>query len=290
VPIVRYRTATDADPKVGWLAEDGVRRLAVSSLGQLWGASAPDRAALLEAPTGPAVPLADVQLLAPVDGRTEVWACGVTYEKSRDARVEESERAADVYELVYDAERPELFFKSVSWRVAGPDAPIGVRADSEMDVPEPELALVVSAAGDIVGYTICNDVSSRTIEGVNPLYLPQAKVYQGACALGPWIQPLDAVTDPYQLAITLEIERGGQTEWSGTANTSQLHRRLPDLVEFLMRGDSHPDGAVLATGTCLVPDPPFTLATDDVVSISIEQIGTLRNPVIRGRWDATDAR
>jgi 2-dehydro-3-deoxy-D-arabinonate dehydratase len=267
---------------VGLHSGGSVTRLRdVSSLSELWRlplAALRDRLAS----SGSPVPLGDVELLAPVDGSTEVWACGVTYQISREARVEESERAADVYQLVYDAPRPELFLKSVPWRVRGPFAEIGIRADSDVDVPEPELALVVNRFGEIVGYTVCNDVSSRSIEGENPLYLPQAKIYYGACALGPWITPVWAVSDPYDLDILLAISRGGRVAWEGRASTSQLHRRLDELVGYLMRGDVHPDGVVLSTGTCLVPPAPFTLRDGDTVEITIGSVGTLTNPVRRG--------
>jgi len=226
--------------------------------------------------------LADVEVLAPIDGRTEVWACGVTYKISREARVEESKRSANVYELVYDAERPELFFKSAGWRVVGPGGTVAVRADSVTDVPEPEVALVVNAYGEIVGYTICDDVSSRTIEGENPLYLPQAKTYRGSCALGPMVRPVWEVSDPYALGIKLTIHRGGTAAWQGTASTAQLHRRYEELVGYLMRSNVHPDGVVLSTGTCLVPPAPFTLESGDVVQIDIDELGTLTTPVVRG--------
>jgi 2-dehydro-3-deoxy-D-arabinonate dehydratase len=280
VHIVRYEQ--DGEVRIGRLTDGAVTELAgVSTLAHLWQLPAGVLRERLHAPgSRPPVPLSGVRLLAPVDARTEVWACGVTYEVSRGARIEESERAADVYALVYDAERPEVFFKSVPWRVRGPGEPIGVRADSEVDVPEPELALVANRFGTIVGYTICNDVSSRSIEGANPLYLPQAKVYYGACALGPWITPVWDVPDPYDLAIELTIERDGREHWRGETATSLLHRRLDDLVGYLMRGDVHPDGVVLSTGTCLVP--PFTLEDGDTVRITIGSIGTLANPVRRG--------
>jgi 2-dehydro-3-deoxy-D-arabinonate dehydratase len=284
VNIVRYRAPGAQQPTIGVGNGAEVAPLTgVASLGELWAlptAQLQDR--LAGADTGAPIALDDVELLAPVDGRTEVWACGVTYQISREARIEESEKAADVYALVYDAERPELFFKSVAWRASGPHEQVGIRADSTVDVPEPELALVINRFGDIVGYTICNDVSSRSIEGVNPLYLPQAKIYSGACGLGPWITPAWELADPYQLEITLSIDRDGSRVWHGQANTSLLHRRLDELVGYLMRGDVHPDGAVLSTGTCLVPPAPFTLADGDVVTISIEGIGTLTNPVVRG--------
>lgn len=236
------------------------------------------------APAVPAAnPVAEVPALAPIDGRTEVWAAGVTYERSRAARMTESESAADIYDLVYDARRPELFFKSAAWRVVGPGEPISVRADSEIDVPEPELALVVNAHAEIVGYSVCDDVSSRSIEGENPLYLPQAKIYLGGCALGPAIRPAWEVPDPYALSLRMEIRRGGGVAWSGTASTGQLRRRLDELVRYLFAADSFPDGVVLATGTCLVPDLPFTLVDGDVVEIEIGSVGTLTTPVVRGR-------
>ncbi|MFC4590830.1 fumarylacetoacetate hydrolase family protein [Sphaerisporangium corydalis] len=288
--IIRYRTRESAVPRVGLHDGGGVAELAgVASLAELWALPlAGLRARLAEGPSGDQVPLADVELLAPVDGRTEVWAAGVTYETSREARVEESERAATVYELVYDAERPELFFKSAAWRAVGPGGSLSIRSDSTVDVPEPELALMVNHLGEIVGYTVCDDVSSRSIEGENPLYLPQAKTYFGACGLGPWITPAWEVQDPYDLAIEMTIHRDGRSEWSGQASTSRLRRRLDGLVSYLMRGDVHPDGVVLSTGTCLVPPAPFTLAHGDVVEIGIGEVGTLRNTIIRGKPDEPD--
>ena len=227
--------------------------------------------------------LSDVRLLPPVDGRTEVWAAGVTYRRSREARVEESDQAADVYELVYDADRPELFFKSVAWRVTGDGEEISVRRDSEVNVPEPELALVLTSLGEVVGYTICNDVSSRSIEGANPLYLPQAKVYLGGCAVGPGIRPVWEVEDPLSLGIEMRIERAGSLVWEGRANTADLHRRLEDLVGYLFREEVFPDGVVLSTGTCLVPELPMTLMPGDRVSIRIDEIGVLTSEVRHGK-------
>jgi 2-dehydro-3-deoxy-D-arabinonate dehydratase len=220
--------------------------------------------------------------LAPIDGETEVWAAGVTYRRSEEARVEES-GTPDIYTKVYSAERPELFFKATPRRVAGPEEPVVVRADSTWDVPEPELALVINATGEIVGYTIGNDVSSRSIEGDNPLYLPQAKVYARSCALGPGITPAWHIDDPYALTMRMRILRDGQLHWSGEASTADLKRRLEDLVEHLFREDDFPDGVILSTGTALVPDSPFTLQAGDVVEIEIDQLGMLRNPVVRGK-------
>jgi 2-dehydro-3-deoxy-D-arabinonate dehydratase len=238
---------------------------------------------LLGGPGGEQVPLEGVELLAPVDGRTEVWAAGVTYERSRDARIDESEDSADVYDRVYTAERPEIFFKSVSWRVRGPGRAVSVRADSQVDVPEPELAAVLNYAGEVTGYTICNDMSSRSIEGQNPLYLPQAKIYLGGCAVGPWIRPAWEIPDPYDLTIELTITRDGQVAWQGRSSTSGLRRRIPELASYLFHEDDFPAGAILSTGTSLVPDLPFTLQPADQVTIGISGIGELTNPVVRGK-------
>jgi 2-dehydro-3-deoxy-D-arabinonate dehydratase len=221
-------------------------------------------------------------LLAPIDGQTEVWAAGVTYRRSEEARVEES-GTPDIYTKVYSAERPELFFKANPRRVSGHEDPVVVRADSTWDVPEPELALVVNRHAEIVGYTIGNDVSSRSIEGDNPLYLPQAKVYAHSCALGPGIVPAWHIADPYDLAMRMRIKRTGQVHWSGEANTNGLKRRLDALVGYLFREDDFPDGVILSTGTALVPDSPFTLQHGDVVEIEIDGLGLLRNPVVKGR-------
>lgn len=256
----------------------------VATLGELLALPLAEIRQLLDAPGGaPGVDLADVTVLAPIDGRTEVWAAGVTYQRSRQARMAESEHEASIYDRVYDAERPELFFKSVSWKVVGPGGTVSIRADSTIDVPEPELAVVVNAHGEIVGYTICDDVSSRSIEGENPLYLPQAKVWLGACALGPGIRPAWEIEDPYSLQIALRISRGGAVAWSGTAGTGGLKRRLDELVGYLFRADAFPAGAVLSTGTSLVPDLPFTLADGDSIAIEIDGIGSLETSVVRGR-------
>jgi 2-dehydro-3-deoxy-D-arabinonate dehydratase len=282
VNILRYRHHGWPREYVGLLEGDRVFELDVSSLASLWSLRLDDLRERLDGTGRPEHPLSHLELLAPIDGRTEVWACGVTYEISREARVEESKRAANLYELVYDAARPELFFKSAGWRVVGDGGEIGVRSDSALDVPEPEVALVVNAFGEIVGYTICDDVSSRSIEGENALYLPQAKIYYGACALGPWVRPAWEVADPYALGIGLTIRRSGAVAWQGTASTAKLYRRYDEMVGYLMRADVHPDGVVLSTGTCLVPPAPFTLEAGDVVQIDIEEIGTLTTSVERG--------
>ena len=227
----------------------------------------------------------DTTLLAPVDGLMEVWAAGVTYQRSEEARMEES-GTPDVYSMVYRAERPEIFMKATPRRVVGPDGTVVIRADSTWDVPEPELAVVVNAHAEIVGYTIGDDVSSRSIEGENPLYLPQAKLYHGACALGPGITPAWEIPDPYDLAIWMAIERDGEVIWEGETRTSGLKRRLEELVSYLFREDEFPDGAIISTGTALVPDSPFTLEAGDVVEIAIDRLGSFRNTVARGKAGA----
>jgi 2-dehydro-3-deoxy-D-arabinonate dehydratase len=218
------------------------------------------------------------EVLAPVD-RQEVWAAGVTYERSRQARREESPSGGDFYDLVYEAERPELFFKALPHRVSGPGGPIRVRADSAWNVPEPELALVVSAGGAVVGFTIGNDVSSRSIEGENPLYLPQAKVYEGSCALGPAVRLAGDGFDPRRAEVALAIRRRGALAFSGRTSTARLRRGPEELAGWLCRELRFPWGAVLLTGTGIVPDESFTLQPGDVVEIEIEGIGRLVNEV-----------
>jgi 2-dehydro-3-deoxy-D-arabinonate dehydratase len=279
--IIRYLDAENR-PAVGVADDDGrVRPLPVPSLADLLATPLADiRAAVESAATATPLPGGPPRVLAPVDGRTEVWASGVTYQRSREARVEES-GDGDVYTRVYDAVRPELFFKSVAWRAVGDGEPIGVRADSDSNTPEPELALVLNAAAELVGVTICDDVSSRTIEGENPLYLPQAKVYAGSCALGPGIRPIWEIGDPTDLGISCTITREGEPVWSARTSTAMLHRRLDDLVEHLFRALAFPYGAILSTGTGIVPGLDLSLSAGDVVRIEIDGIGTLTNPVIR---------
>jgi 2-dehydro-3-deoxy-D-arabinonate dehydratase len=220
------------------------------------------------------------RLLAPLEPGHEVWASGVTYLRSREAREAES-AVKDVYAKVYEAERPELFWKSIGWRVAGSGMPIRVRADSRWNVPEPELTLVANARGEIVGHSIGNDVSSRDIEGENPLYLPQAKVYNGSCALGPGIVlgGVERLAEQLkQLTIKLVIARGGKTAFEGETRTSQIKRPLEELVGFLGRELDFPRGVFLLTGTGIVPPTEFSLSPGDVVRITIGEM-TLENPV-----------
>lgn len=229
---------------------------------------------------GPAAP-AGHTALPPVDGRTEVWAAGVTYERSHAARVEESSNRT-AYDLVYDAERPELFFKSQPWRVVTEGEPIAIRSDSELNVPEPELALVVNAHAEIVGYCVCNDVSSRSIEGENALYLPQAKVYAGSCALAEGIVPAWEVPDIAGERIAMRITRGGAEVFAGEIPLAAMRRTPEELVAYLCRSQPYPEGAVLTTGTGIVPGMEFTLRTGDVVDIDLGPVGRLSNPVVEG--------
>jgi 2-dehydro-3-deoxy-D-arabinonate dehydratase len=219
------------------------------------------------------------RILAPI-GSQEVWAAGVTYYRSRTARMEESQDAGGgtFYDRVYEAERPELFFKSAAWRVCGPKETVRIRRDARWSVPEPELALCINSRGEIVGYTIGNDMSSRDIEGENPLYLPQAKVYDGACALGPALLVPDSAL-PGDTAIELQILRHGDPVFEGDTRLSQMRRTPEELVEFLYREMSFPHGCILLTGTGIVPPDEFTLRSGDEVRIRIPPIGTLINTV-----------
>lgn len=260
-------------------SSDGLRDVGTGTgLGSLLALEVPELVRTLE--TAPLATETPAQLLAPVDDNTEVWAAGVTYLTSKEARMEES-READIYDRVYDAERPELFFKAVGWRVSGPGGPAGIRADSELNVPEPELALVLNFQGEIAGYTICNDMSSRSIEGENPLYLPQAKVYRHSCAIGPWIRLAGHIRDAENLGITMEISRHGEVAWKGDTSTAKLKRTFAELSAYLVRAETYPEGAVLSTGTSVVPGLDFILAEGDVVTITIEGIGILSNAVTK---------
>lgn len=219
-----------------------------------------------------------VRLLPPVDGLTEVWASGVTYQRSKHARMEESTEQS-VYDRVYTAERPELFFKSLPWRVVTDGEPIGIRSDSAVNVPEPELAVVINAFGEVVGYNVCDDVSSRTLEGENPLYLPQAKIYAGSCALSAGIRPAWEVPDYRQLTITLEVRRDGGLAYKEQVSTAELRRDLNVLIDYLVAPQPFPDGAILSTGTGIVPELGFSLRDGDLVHIAIDEVGELNNPV-----------
>jgi 2-dehydro-3-deoxy-D-arabinonate dehydratase len=280
--IVRYVDRVEGAIRVGVRSGAEVMPVPVRDLADLWTRTLGELPELLGAPGGESRPADEVLFLPPVDGRTEVWAAGVTYERSRSARQEESSMAG-VYELVYEAARPELFFKSAAWRVVTNDEPIGVRGDSDINVPEAELGLAVNAHAEIVGYLVCNDMSSRSIEGENPLYLPQAKMYAGSCALGTGIRPAWEVPTPGALRIELVVTREGETEWRADTTTASLRRPPDELVQWLFAEQAFPDGVILSTGTGLVPDLDFSLRPGDEVRITIDGVGTLTNPVIAGR-------
>jgi 2-dehydro-3-deoxy-D-arabinonate dehydratase len=286
MPLARYRTATDQRPKLGLVDGDRVLDVAAAggpaSLGNALRLPMAELRSRLDTvrqaeAAGPA--LNEVELAVPLDEQ-EVWAAGVTYVRSRDARMEESSQK-DVYDLVYDAERPELFLKATPNRVSGPGETVAIRGDSTWDVPEPELALVLNRSGETVGYTVGNDVSSRSIEGANPLYLPQAKVYSKCAALGPWIALAWEIDDPRALPITLTIRRDGADHFTGETSTGQIHRTFEDLVRFLWLHNEFPNGVFLMTGTGIIPPSEFTLEDGDEVEITIDGLGSLRNPVVR---------
>ena len=222
----------------------------------------------------------DGTLLAPIDAMQEVWAAGVTYLRSRDARRVES-KVADVYDRVYDAVRPELFFKAAGWRVVGTGMPIRIRADSRWNAPEPELVIAINCHREIVGYCAGNDVSSRDIEGENPLYLPQAKVYNGSCALGHGIVLCEA-NEISNVPIRLSIERGGATIFAGEATTAMMKRTLAELAEHLTRELDFPHGVFLMTGTCVVPGDNFTLQVEDIVRIQVGETA-IKNRVAKAQ-------
>lgn len=225
------------------------------------------------------LPAAEVKVLAPIDTQ-EVWAAGVTYKRSQVARMEESESGASHYDKVYTADRPELFFKATPNRVSGPGEPVRVRYDSGWSVPEPELTLVASPEGKLVGFTIGNDMSARDIEGDNPLYLPQAKLYSQCAGLGPYILLGDDLDRP-ATSVILTIKRGGETAFHGETKLDQMVREFKELIGWQFRENEFPNGAFLMTGTGIVPDDDFTLENGDEVRIEITGIGTLVNPVVK---------
>ena len=275
---------TSGQAAVGVLEHDRMARLNTSG-------SYPTLASILESDdplstvrdlkTSDEVPWPSVRMLPPIDSQ-EVWAAGVTYKRSRTARMEESETAASCYDRVYESPRPELFFKATPNRVSGPGQPLRIRADATWNVPEPELTLVINSRLRLVGFTIGNDMSSRDIEGDNPLYLPQAKVYNQCCGLGPVITLASAMPPREQIGIRLQIRRGGQSVFSGATSVAQMARTFEDLIAWLTRDNSFPQGAFLLTGTGVVPESSFTLQSGDHVSIEIDGIGILENSIVQG--------
>ncbi|GGR71781.1 2-dehydro-3-deoxy-D-arabinonate dehydratase [Nocardioides luteus] len=279
--LVRYDRGDG--PRVGVRQDDSITPLAgVASMAELLALPLDELRATVESATAAPAPAGSVHLLAPLDGRAELWCAGVTYACSRSARMEESEERS-VYDKVYSAQRPELFLKAPAWRLVTDGDPVGIRADSGHDVPEPELAVVANAHGEIVGYTVCNDMSSRSIEGENPLYLSQAKVYAGGAALATGIRPAWEVPDATDLAIRLAVRRDGRDVIAAETSTEQLVRPIQQLVDYLFVGNDFPDGAALATGTGIVPDFDFSLRAGDTVEIEIAEVGRLVNRVEAGK-------
>jgi 2-dehydro-3-deoxy-D-arabinonate dehydratase len=227
------------------------------------------------------IPFGSVKVLAPID-RQEVWAAGVTYKRSQTARMEESETAASCYDRVYSSDRPELFLKATPHRVVGHGDEVRIRYDSAWNVPEPELTLVLNSRLQLVGLTIGNDMSSREIEGENPLYLPQAKVYNQCCSLGPCICLMDGLPAREQMQITLRVLRGSNVVFSGQTGVQQMARTFEDLIHWLGRDNSFPNGVFLMTGTGIVPDREFTLQPMDRIEIAVDGIGVLQNTVVQG--------
>ncbi|MFN3193198.1 MAG: fumarylacetoacetate hydrolase family protein [Aureliella sp.] len=274
------------DVCVGQVKEDTIQILDLESAGfanlsALLSSEDVERNAAELKPTGEPIPLATAELLPPID-QQEVWAAGVTYKRSQTARMEESEAAASCYDRVYNSARPEIFFKATPHRVRGANADLRIREDATWNVPEPELTLVLSASKKIVGYTVGNDMSSRDIEGDNPLYLPQAKMYDQCCGLGPWITLASAMPARDEIKIDLKIHRRGVVVFDQATAVSEMARDLEDLVQWLGRDSSFPTGAFLLTGTGIVPDSDFTLNAGDQVDITITGIGTLSNSIVQG--------
>lgn len=271
VGAMREEGIYDLSAILGWQSLDDVLTLSVAEM-----ASALRR---LSWPEHVSFAPAGITLKAPI-GRQEVWAAGVTYLRSRDARLEET-HTPDIYDRIYDAERPELFLKATPERVAGPGEPVGIRADSVWNVPEPELVLVLNSRLEIAAFTIGNDMSSRGIEGENPLYLPQAKIYDRCFATGPAITLVWELPDVRDLAIRMAIYRDQAPVFDGETSTRAMKRSFQELVRYLGRHNTFPRGVLLSTGTGIVPPEDFTLESDDLVQIEIDQIGVLTNPVVQ---------
>jgi 2-dehydro-3-deoxy-D-arabinonate dehydratase len=229
----------------------------------------------------------DGELAAPVAADLEVWGAGVTYQRSRDARKEESDMP-DIYQAVYEADRPEIFFKSTARRTVGHGAEIGVREDAHNSVPEPEVAIVMNRYSELIGMSICNDVTSRNIEGENPLYLSQAKIYYGSTALGPMIRPIWEIFDHNKLDIQAKIERKGEIIWQAQTSLKSLNRSFEYLINYLFRCQHFPAGVVLSTGTGIVPPMETSLVSGDIVTITVDQLGTLVNKVVTTPLDIND--
>ncbi len=273
-PVHIYKSKSE-----GWILNRGEENAALEvSLSQLLKMNNVEARKYIEAASKKVSSNAHFEHLAPIDENQEVWACGVTYLRSKVGRMEESD-LPDLYSRVYDAARPEIFFKSSGWRAVGNKEAVGIRTDSGWDVPEGEVGLVVNAHGEIFGYVIGNDMSSRSIEGENALYLPQAKCYEKSCALGPYIVPAWEI-DEAVFPIKVSIMRAGAEVFVGESSSAQMKRNFPELVEWLFKTLPMPEGAIVLTGTGVVPDSSFTLHVGDIVDISIQGLGTLSNHVV----------
>ena len=281
--LCRFRT-TDQISRIGILEDTAILDLGAAGVGSLTelleDPKLSERLAELVRRGLPEVPLAGVRLVSPVD-RQEIWAAGVTYLRSKTARMEESDFSARAYNHVYEAPRPEIFFKSMPEKVSGPGDAVGIRTDAKWNVPEPELALVLNSRGAVVGYTVGNDMSSRDIEGENLLYLPQAKIYERSCALGPCLVVGVTEEEARTWTVTVEISRGGAVVFSGETEIARIKRGFAELAQWLFRSQRFPNGAILLTGTGVVPPNEFTLESGDGVRIAISGIGTLENHVER---------
>jgi 2-dehydro-3-deoxy-D-arabinonate dehydratase len=281
--LCRFTALTHSDIRVGLIDGGSVRDLTAAGVRRLDELLERDdlgeQVARARGYSLPEWPLGQVRLLTPVESQ-EVWAAGVTYLRSKQARMEESDFSARAYDHVYDAARPEIFFKSLPHKVVASGEPVGIRQDARWSVPEPELALVMNSTGRVVGFSIGNDMSSRDIEGENLLYLPQAKIYSRSCAVGPWIVVGPSEQEVRQWTVRLEICREGAGVFDGETRVDRLKRTFDELVEHLFRSQTFATGAVLLTGAGIVPDDSFTLSAGDSVRITISGIGTLENPVV----------
>ena len=281
--LCRFTVAPHRDVRIGLIEAGSVRDLTATGIRRLDDLlEAADVTAPLARARQAALaewPLDEVRLLTPVESQ-EIWAAGVTYLRSKQARIAESDFSARAYDHVYEAPRPELFFKSVAEKVVSPGEPVGIRRDARWNVPEPELTLVINSSGSLVGFTIGNDMSSRDIEGENLLYLPQAKIYTGSCAIGPCVVVGVSEPDVRQWAIELEIRRAGAVVFAGETCVDRIKRTFGELVDYLFRSQAFPRGAMLLTGAGVVPPDSFTLVEGDRVRIAISGIGALENPVI----------
>ena len=281
--IAKYQT--DTAPGVGIVQNESLTPLVLTdrypTLQSILSSTNPIKTVQTLDRTDP-IELSTVTLLPPIDDQ-EVWAAGVTYKKSQTARMEESEASASCYDKVYDADRPELFFKAVPMRVRGHHQPLRIRADATWNVPEPEITLVISSDMRIVGLTVGNDMSSRDIEGENPLYLPQAKTYDASAGLGPWVTLYDRLPPLDSITVELDIRRDGQTVFDGQTSAAEMHRQFEDLVGWLGRDVTFPHGVFLMTGTGIVPTTEFTLHPGDQVHITIGGVGTLTNSIVQGQ-------